>query len=121
MLIELGTELKNARDRLGLSLQAVAETAKISAAYLQKLERGQVSTPSPHVLRRLGLSLDIPYLPLMELAGYLDEAEAAATQSREPLPASQQQSPLAGKKLTPEEWRAVGAFIKTLIATRKVE
>jgi HTH-type transcriptional regulator, competence development regulator len=113
MLTELGTELKSARDQLGLSLQAVSETAKISAAYLQKLERGQVGTPSPHVLRRLGSSLGLPYLRLMELAGYLDETEASEARSREPSPSPH---PLAGKKLTREEWRAVGAFIKVLVS-----
>lgn len=115
MLPELGTELKNARDLHGLSLQTVAETATISAAYLQKLERGQVGTPSPHVLRRLGSSLGLPYLRLMELAGYLDEAEVAEARLREPSPSPH---PLAGKKLTQEEWRAVGAFIKVLISQR---
>ncbi|MBN1320509.1 MAG: helix-turn-helix domain-containing protein [Thermoleophilia bacterium] len=116
MLPELATELRNARDQLGMSLQAVAETAKISAAYLQKLERGQVDTPSPHVLRRLGSSLGLPYMRLMELAGYLDEAEMAEARSREPSPSPH---PLAGKKLTQEEWRAVGAFIKLLISQRR--
>jgi transcriptional regulator with XRE-family HTH domain len=115
MLIELGTDLKNARDRLGLSLQSVADTANISAAYLQKLERGQVGTPSPHVLRRLGSSLGIHYLRLMGLAGYLGEAEAVEARSLEPSPSPH---PLASKKLTQEEWRAVGAFIKVLISQR---
>jgi HTH-type transcriptional regulator, competence development regulator len=120
MLVRLGTELKNARDQRGLSLQAVAETAKISAAYLQKLERGQVNTPSPRVLRRLSSSIGLPYLYLMELAGYLNDAEVAEAQSREPIPSSEP-PPLAGKRLTPEEWRAVGAFIKTLVSMRKTE
>jgi len=116
MLPELGTELRNARDQLGMSLQVVAETAKISAAYLQKLERGQVDTPSPHVLRRLGSSLGLPYMRLMGLAGYLDEAEVAEAGSREPSPSPH---PLAGRKLTQEEWRAVGAFIKVLVSQRR--
>lgn len=115
MLTELGTELKDARDRLGLSLQAVAETANISAAYLQKLERGQVDTPSPRVLRRVGSSLDLPYLRLMELAGYLEATEVAEARSRECSPSPH---PLAGQKLTQEEWRAVGAYIKVLISQR---
>lgn len=115
MLVDLGTELKETRERLGSSLQTVAETAKISATYLQKLERGQVGTPSPHVLRRVGSSLGLPYLRLMELAGYLDEVEAAEARSHEPSPSPH---PLASKKLTHEEWRAVGAFIKVLVEQR---
>ena len=116
MLVELGTELRNARDQLGASLQSVADTAKISAAYLQKLERGEVDTPSPRVLRRLASSVGLPYLRLMELAGYLDEAELAEARSRGLLP---RPHPLAGRQLTPEEWRAVGAFITTLVSLRK--
>ena len=118
MLVELGRELKNARDRLGLSLQAAADTANISAAYLQKLERGQVDTPSPRVLRRLGSSVGLPYLRLLELARYLDEAELTEARTRKPSPVPH---PLAGRQLTQEEWRAVGAFIKTLIAQRPVQ
>jgi transcriptional regulator with XRE-family HTH domain len=118
MLVELGTELRNARNQLGASLQAVADSAKISAAYLQKLERGEVDTPSPRVLRRLASSVGLPYLRLMELAGYLDEAELAEARSRGPSP---RPHPLAGQQLTPEEWRAVGAFIKTLVSLRKME
>ena len=116
MLVKLGTELRKARDQKGVSLQAIANTANISTAYLQKLERGQVSTPSPRVLRRLASSVGLPYLDLMELAGYLDEEESEKARLREPSP---RPHPLAGRQLTPEEWRAVGAFIKTLVAKRK--
>jgi HTH-type transcriptional regulator, competence development regulator len=116
MLIKLGTELKKARDQMGASLQAIADSANISTAYLQKLERGQVSTPSPHVLRRLSSSVGLPYLSLMELAGYLDEQEVSKARLRQP---SLQPHPLSGQKLTPEEWRRVGSFIKTMIAERK--
>jgi hypothetical protein len=54
----------------------------------------------------------------MELAGYLDEEQLARARSREPSP---QPHPLASQQLTPEEWGAVGAFIKMLIAQRKTE
>jgi transcriptional regulator with XRE-family HTH domain len=118
MLVKLGAELRKARDHMGASLQAIADTAKISAAYLQKLERGEVTTPSPRVLRRLASSVGLPYLGLMELAGYLDEEELAEARLSEPSP---RPHPLASQKLTPEEWRAVGAFIKTLVAERKTQ
>ena len=118
MLDELGRELKNARDRLGASLQTVADAANISTAYLQKLERAQVGTPSPRVLRRLGSGLSLPYLRLMELAGYLDKEELTEARSRERSP---RPHPLANRQLTQEEWRTVGAFIRTLVAKRKTE
>ena len=118
MLVKLGTELRKARDQMGVSLQAIADTANISTAYLQKLERGEVSTPSPRVLRRLASSVGLPYLGLMELAGYLDEEERKKARLREPSP---RPHPLAGQQLTPEEWRAVGAFIKKLVTERKTQ
>jgi len=116
MLEELGTELKRARDVLGLSLKATAKPAKISGAYLHKLERGVVNSPSPRVLSRLAVTLEVPYLRLMELAGYLDEEQLARAWLREPSP---KPHPLAGQQLTAKEWQAVGAYIKTLIDKRK--
>src|SRR5438552_5889896 len=113
MLKALGHALGEARERLGLSLQSAADPAGISAPYLQKLERGVVETPSPRVLGRLAVALDVPYLRLMELAGYLDEEQRAAAQARAPRP-----HPLAGQELSPQEWEAVGAFISGLRARR---
>jgi len=72
---ELGAELRAVRDVKGLSLAAVAGPAEMSATYLQKLERGEVESPSPHRLHRLAEVLDISYNRLMELAGYLVPTE----------------------------------------------
>jgi transcriptional regulator with XRE-family HTH domain len=116
MLEELGQELRNTREKVGASLDTVAEAAKISGAYLHKLERGVVNNPSPRVLARIAPALGIPYLRLMALAGYLSEEEAAQAQKRRPSP---RPHPLSGKELSQKEWREVGAFIKTLIAKRK--
>ena len=113
MLTALAAELTRARTRRSLSLQAAAGPSKITAAYLHKLERANVETPSPHVLGRLAATLGIPYLRLMELAGYLDEAQLASLGSRAPRP-----HPLAGQQLSPDEWRAVGALIEDLEARR---
>ena len=55
----------------GWSLRDVAEKAEISPAYLQKLEKGQVQGPSPHVLHSLAEQLRVPYSNLMGLAGYV--------------------------------------------------
>jgi transcriptional regulator with XRE-family HTH domain len=116
MLKELGVALREAREKDGSSLENIAQPAKISAAYLHKLENGVVSTPSPRVLRRLADVLGLQYLDLMELAGYLSAEEVAYASKRRPQP---KPHPLAGKELTQEEWRAVGAFVKALIAQRK--
>jgi hypothetical protein len=57
--------------------------------------------------------LELPYLRLLELAGYLDEEDLASLENRTPKP-----HPLAGQSLSSEEWRQVGAFIDELIARR---
>jgi len=113
MLEALAQVLRETRQTGGLSLEATAQPAKISAPYLLKLERAQVASPSPRVLARLATVLGLPYLRLMELAGYLDEEDLAtvAMRTREP-------HPLAGQRLTPAEWREVGAFIRRMLAQR---
>jgi HTH-type transcriptional regulator, competence development regulator len=115
MLTELGRELRKAREDMGFSLEAAARPAGISGAYLHKLERGAVDNPSPRVLARIAAVLDIPYLRLMDRAGYLDEAQLAEAGLRERPP---EPHPLAGQRLTAEEWAAVGAYIQKLIARR---
>jgi transcriptional regulator with XRE-family HTH domain len=50
---------------------SVAEPAKITAAYLQKLERDTVKRPSPNILYALSEELELPYDELMESAGYV--------------------------------------------------
>jgi transcriptional regulator with XRE-family HTH domain len=67
----LGEKLQGVRRVRGLSLKAASEPAGISAAYLQKLERGQVKSPSPHILYGLSEVLEVPYMTLMQLAGYI--------------------------------------------------
>ncbi len=116
MLARLGNELRKAREGTGISLESVAGPAEISAAYLHKLEHGDVNSPSPRVLARLAVVLGISYLRLMEFAGYLDEEQLAQARMREP---STHSHPLTGQQLTPEEWRAVAAFINALVAQRK--
>lgn len=80
---QLGEQLQVVRKMRSLSLAAAAKPAGISAAYLQKLERGDVKEPSPRVLYGLSQALDVPYDRLMELAGYVvpgaDAARAADT------------------------------------------
>jgi transcriptional regulator with XRE-family HTH domain len=113
---ELGEELKTARKKTGASLDRIAKAAKISGAYLHKLEGGVVDNPSPRVLARIASALEIPYLRLMQLAGYLSREEAEQARQRTPAP---RPHPLSGKELSQEEWREVGAFIQSLIARRK--
>ncbi len=67
----VGNVIQKIRTLRGLSLNATAKIAKISPAYLQKLERNEVREPSPHVLHRLADALSMQYTELMQLYGYL--------------------------------------------------
>jgi transcriptional regulator with XRE-family HTH domain len=68
---DLGARLRGVRELRGLSLRSAAEPAGISPAYLQKLERGGVESPSPHALHGLAEVLGTDYGNLMTLAGYV--------------------------------------------------
>lgn len=71
MTVNLGKALLQARTEQGRSLQVVGAEAKVSPAYLQKLEAGRVGSPNPRILARLGDALGLAYTDLMQLAGYL--------------------------------------------------
>jgi len=82
--VELGRQLREVRELKGLSLKRVADPAEISAAYLQKLERGDVRDPSPHILYRLSGVLEVPYVELMRLANYVVPREPREDEASEP-------------------------------------
>jgi transcriptional regulator with XRE-family HTH domain len=75
-----GVLLKQAREVRELSSIDAARAAKISPAYLSKLENDAVKKPSPHVLQQLSEALAVPYAELMRLNGYRvpGESEHAA-------------------------------------------
>jgi transcriptional regulator with XRE-family HTH domain len=54
----------------GMPVARAAAAAGMSPTYLQKLERGEVRTPSPRLLFRLSNVLDFPYRTLMQMADY---------------------------------------------------
>jgi transcriptional regulator with XRE-family HTH domain len=71
----LGRVLREKRAALGLTLRAVVERCekqhRPSQAYLHRLERGEIVTPSPFILHELSHALAIPYPTIMEAAGYV--------------------------------------------------
>jgi HTH-type transcriptional regulator, competence development regulator len=105
----LGGQLHEVRTLRSLSLKAVADPAGISTAYLQKLERDEVRSPSPHILYRLSEVLRVPYPTLMALAGYVVPTEAGEQeegQSRNLLAHA-----LSSEDLTDEEQRELARYL----------
>ena len=110
---QLGRELETARHAARRSLRDVAGESGISAAYLQKLERGRVDAPSPKILRSLASVLRVDYRRLMRLAGY--------EMPRSRRPSSPLATRFANARLTEAEERAVAAFIDHLVEQRESE
>lgn len=105
----LGSELAQLRSLRQQTLRAVAQAAEISSAYLLKLERDDVQTPSPHVLQRLATHFEVSYMSLMQLAGYSVNDDGSSTSKPGVLADA-----LMAEDLTEEEERAVAAFLTTL-------
>ena len=105
--VELGQRLKKVRELRRLSLARVGTEAGVSAAYLQKLERGDVQSPSPHHLHGLALVLKIPYGELMQLAGYVVPRSKAPEPGVEVLAQA-----LQSEKLTQDELDALAEYLQ---------
>jgi len=79
----IGAVLRQAREVRGHSSIEAARRARISPAYLSKLENDAVRRPSPAVLYRLSEVLGVPYADLMALVGYpLPGVDAAPDHAR---------------------------------------
>ena len=62
---QIGTKLKRIREAKGLSQTALARRARVSRAYVFRLEAGG-SDPTVGVLQRLAKTLGVPVTALLE-------------------------------------------------------
>ncbi len=74
---ELGDKLRQYRNLKGLTLRDVERETKVSNAYLNQLEQGNIKEPSPHFLHKLANFYGVSYTNLLKLAGYLMPKEGA--------------------------------------------
>ena len=72
--MKLGTRLRTARKKLGMTLRDVERLTKreITNPQISMLERGATLSPRPITLRALSRVLKIPYIELMILAGHIN-------------------------------------------------
>lgn len=109
----LGQFIQQGRLLKGLSLARAAKKANISAAYQKKLEADDVKQPSPHMLKAVAEALDLEYVALMQLAGYLVPGEAQRNI------ASEFGFALSSADLTDDERKAVAAYVALLRQQRE--
>ncbi|MCL1594179.1 MAG: helix-turn-helix domain-containing protein [Actinomycetia bacterium] len=76
-LSDVGSFIKEQRERSALSIRKLAELTGVSNPYLSQIERG-VRTPSAEILRSIAGALSIRTETLYQRAGLLDEKESPA-------------------------------------------
>lgn len=69
--MSFGSDLRTAREVKKLSLREMEEKTGISNSYLSQLENDKIKEPSPNVLHDISKFYGIPYVDLMEKAGYI--------------------------------------------------
>ncbi len=76
-LSDVGSFIKEQRERSALSIRKLAEMTGVSNPYLSQIERG-VRTPSAEILRSIAGALSIRTETLYQQAGLLDEHESVS-------------------------------------------
>lgn len=70
----LGTQLKQARAKLGLSAREVADRSGMADSNVLRLEQGAIANPRPETLKSLADTLDLDLADLYAAAGYVQPA-----------------------------------------------
>jgi transcriptional regulator with XRE-family HTH domain len=70
-LQKLGSLLKRERERVGLTVRQLADTAGLVPSTVSRLETGFIASPKPEHLQRLARALGIDVEELYAEAGYL--------------------------------------------------
>lgn len=76
----LGEAIREARETSSssLSMRELARRSGVSAGQISRIEAGEVVSPSVQTLIALARALDLNPIPLLILAGHIDEGEARA-------------------------------------------
>ena len=75
---EVGSFIREQRERANLSLRRLADRAGVSNPYLSQIERG-IRNPSAEILKRLSRALEISAETLYSRAGLIEDGPAAPT------------------------------------------
>lgn len=103
---DVGTFIREQRERSALSIRKLAEMTGVSNPYLSQIERG-VRTPSAEILRSIAGALSIRTETLYERAGLLDRES----------PQSVGEAVDSDPKLTATQKQALMEIYRSFIAT----
>lgn len=106
-MTELGNVIREARELQSKTLKTLAEEAHVSAAYIQKLEKGLVDSPSPNKIQAIADALGLDYMALMRTAGYIENVADQAMPD-------ELSHVLQSANLNDEERQQVANFVKFL-------
>jgi len=107
-LDEVGSFIKEQRQKSALSIRKLAELTGVSNPYLSQIERG-IRTPSAEILRSIAGALSIRTETLYQRAGLLDEKESPSVA----------EAVLADVKLTDKQKSALMEIYESFIDTDK--
>ncbi len=74
-LKKLGVYIKKIREKKGFGTNQFAAKIDVSPSYITKLEKGNVATVHPYLLKRVADGLRIDYKELYKMVDYLEEEE----------------------------------------------
>ena len=104
---DLGSYIREQRERANLSLRRLADSAGISNPYLSQIERG-IRRPSAEILTRLSRALEISANSLYAQAGLIDDLTDQPTVT---------DAVDADQRLSPSQKKVLLDMYKALIAT----
>jgi transcriptional regulator with XRE-family HTH domain len=74
-VLALGDVIKHAREEQGIALRELARRSGVSAGQISRIEAGEVERPSRATLTSLATALGRSPVPLLYLAGHVDDEE----------------------------------------------
>ncbi len=74
-LKELGLYIKKIREEKGFGTNQLAAKMDISPSYITRLEKGQIATVHPYLLKSVAEAMRIDYKELYKIVDYLDEED----------------------------------------------
>lgn len=116
----LGDYVRERRERLGMTLTALAASAELSKSELSALERGRISLPGADKRRGLARALGVSHLDLLIVSGEISAAEVSDKTGviQRDLDSPAEIVCANVRQLTPDEVPLAASYVEFLIESR---